>query len=482
VLFRSIRIELVNSTLAVLDEFKNKASFKRVDFAIIQERQVRAASILQLQASQNAVLNRVDLVESDLEQTNTAISQVEATVNNPTNGLSATFTIASNAKTTADGAASSTTLLQNQVNNPTNGLSATFTLAGSAKTTADANTNAIAGLRVAVAGTNSQSQAELILSATVNKADQAFGRAFLGVTSTSGGVSRINGIIVDGATNTLEFRSDTFRLSDTVGNVQLYWSASRGKWIFNGDIIAATFQTANSGYRAEMSGSGAFPLWYGTGEKTLANASFAVDLAGNVTLNNATVRGAFLSASGDANRVEINTDSTYLLWAGAGTKNDLNGIFWIKANGQGFIKRDFFVGQIVESKFGSADSTSGGVLTITANGHISDGFICEVSVNGYVSAKASGNLTNKTFIVRVTIKRDGITILTNDVLLSGFYESSEGIQETYWQGNFGAVALDSRNVAETRNYTAEISFVGTATFFTVVVRRGTIKTFENKVA
>lgn len=154
----------------------------------------------------------------------------------------------------------------------------------------DENKSALAGLRTAVAGSDSQSQAELILESTVDKADEAFSRAFLGVTTTVGGVSRINGIVVDGSTNSLEFRADTIRWTDTGGNVQLYWDAPRSKVVFAGDMVAGTFQTATSGFRAEMSGSGSFPFWYGTGTKNLSNARFAVDGSGNVTMRNGNIQ------------------------------------------------------------------------------------------------------------------------------------------------------------------------------------------------
>lgn len=139
-------------------------------------------------------------------------------------------------------------------------------LALQAQADADGNASAIAGLRVAVAGTDSQSQAELILSTTVSKADIAFGRAYLGVTSVSGGTARINGILIDGVTNRIEFRADNVVFTDTAGNPSIYFDTAGSRFIFKGDITASnitgsTLQTAVGGQRTVL--SPAKPFWFG---------------------------------------------------------------------------------------------------------------------------------------------------------------------------------------------------------------------------
>jgi hypothetical protein len=52
-----------------------------------------------------------------------------------------------------------------------------------------------------------------------------------------------------------------------------------------GTVTAGTFKTADSGYRVEVSNSGDFPIWYGTGTKTAANGLFYVDSLGAVYIN-----------------------------------------------------------------------------------------------------------------------------------------------------------------------------------------------------
>ncbi|HAT42348.1 MAG TPA: hypothetical protein DCS87_11620 [Rheinheimera sp.] len=108
----------------------------------------------------------------------------------------------------------------------------------SVKSTADGAASALAGLRTAVAGSDSQSQAELILSSTVDKANQAAARAYLGVTTTNNaGKKKVTGVVVDGASSGLEFSADALILTDTSGNLKLYWDAASGTFVFKGKLV-----------------------------------------------------------------------------------------------------------------------------------------------------------------------------------------------------------------------------------------------------
>lgn len=576
---------VIGNIIGIMDSQNNKVSINNVSFAVIKEGQVRAQQVIELNAANQATLQQVLSVQTDLNGTNTAlsqvigrvnnpatglsatfglaqqakttadgavssISQIDGTISNPANGLSATYTIASQAKatadgavesvntingainnpatglaatyslaqtakstadgatasatavtntvnnpatglaatatlaqqakTTADGATSSAAAVTNTVNNPATGLAATATLAQQAKSTADGNTSAIAGLRVAVAGTDSQSQAELILSSTVDKANQSFARAFLGVTSTAGGITTINGIVVDGATNALEFRANTLRWSDTAGNVQMYWDAGRGKVVSLGDMVSGTFQTATSGYRAEMSGAGTIPFWYGTGAKSWENALFAVDSTGNIKITNAQMSGAFVGSNG-SNRVEINNDGTYLVWAGAGVKNDANGIFWIKSDGTGFIKGAFFQGEIIESKLATASASNSANLSATINNHSSAGNPIDIQVNGFLQCSAGGNQANKTLKASVTVATVSGVILSYERYVNGVYDGEFAKTEWYVDyPNFISRAF----LVGINWFTLDVvySFSANPTGgLTVANNSCSIKTFENKL-
>ena len=142
----------------------NTATITTVSETLATETSTRASQVTSLIASDNAQLSLISTVQSDVSGNSTAINNVEGLVNNPTTGLSASFNLAQSANTTANGNSSSITAIQNTVNDPTNGLSATFTLAGGAQTTADGAASAIAGFNTSIAGSDNQSQAELLLS------------------------------------------------------------------------------------------------------------------------------------------------------------------------------------------------------------------------------------------------------------------------------------------------------------------------------
>ncbi len=316
------RIQVMHSTLALVSQWDANVKIRRLDFAIAQEGQLRAAAIVELNAANQAVVTQLQQVETNLAGNSSALSSLQGQVNNPSNGLSATFTLAQQAKVTADGNASSITQINNDIFSLGNGLSATFTLASN-------NQAAIASLNSRVTNAEGDiSQAQLTLQSTVNELGQVSSRAFLGVTTVVDGRAVVNGVVVDGATNTLEFRGNVLRLTDTEGNVQLYWDAGRSKWIFMGDIVAATFQTATSGFRAEMSGAGDFPFWYGTGVKNATNGLFYVDKSGNVVTKNQRLINAKLEFIGSTHmRLESAVPfgpNSLISWFGP----KINGINW----------------------------------------------------------------------------------------------------------------------------------------------------------
>lgn len=143
------------------------------------------------------------------------------------------------------------------------------------------------------------------------------------------------GLASDGTgdvTNGSDFiiNADNFSVLDPdTGELSIGWDAASSAFVVNGDLIsngtikalkldvpqlsnittnlgvitAGTFKTSDSstGYRVEMSDSGSYPLWYGTGAKTAANARFYMDANGG-----AMYRGGLdiRSASGGA-RLEI---------------------------------------------------------------------------------------------------------------------------------------------------------------------------------
>jgi hypothetical protein len=63
-----------------------------------------------------------------------------------------------------------------------------------------------------------------------------------------------------------------------------------------GTLTSGTIQTAGSGLRTEISSTGSFPIWTGTGSKTQANAVFAVSTSGDATFaGNLTAAGGTIN-------------------------------------------------------------------------------------------------------------------------------------------------------------------------------------------
>lgn len=202
-----------------------------------------------------------------------------------------------------------------------------------AETDISGNASAISGLRVAVAGTDSQAQAQLILSATVTNASTAVGRAYLGVSSTVNGVSTINGIIVDGATNRLEFRADKVLFTDTGGIPSIYFDNVSGKFIFKGDITGAkitgsSFETTSDfGLRTVISPT--VPLWYGSG--TVGGSGTRLQATSSGFL----VNDGFLTVV-NTFKVQAGYDGVVAFWFGSSGASPTvtNGIFAVGAGGE----------------------------------------------------------------------------------------------------------------------------------------------------
>lgn len=131
--------------------------------------------------------------------------------------------------------ASAITSLNTNINGQ---LNAQSSLIQQVSSKADGTASSLAALTTEVTNIDGElSSAQLILNSTVDVLGNVSSRAFLGTTSVAGGKAVINGIVVDGATNALEFRTDTLRLADTAGNLKLYWDSTNNAYVFNGRLV-----------------------------------------------------------------------------------------------------------------------------------------------------------------------------------------------------------------------------------------------------
>jgi len=246
----SARAAQINSLTSRIsnEEITRASAVQQLDQAITDEAGTRAYQYGQLSSSiSTETLNRV-----------VAISQLNQTIATESSLRSTQYTelTASDAamaqqlvevQSDINGVSSSVTTLAGTVNNATTGLSATWTLANQAKSTADGAVSSVAALGTRVTSTeNGLSSANLQLTSHGNSLGQLFSRAFLGVQTTSGGITTINGIVIDGATNNIDFRAGSIRFTSDSGVTQFYWNASLGKFSFvNGHLSAASIEAPN---------------------------------------------------------------------------------------------------------------------------------------------------------------------------------------------------------------------------------------------
>ena len=405
-----------------------------------------AIEILARDESDRAVIRQVNSISSDIEGTVTAVS-----------------------------------LLEGQVNDPENNTSALYQTVQSAQTTADGNASSITTLLSGVTGEGDEAQALLTLDSYFQ--DGGLGaRAFFGTDVND----RVTGIIVndDGVNRQIEFQSDTVVFLDGNSDAMIYFDNVNGRYVFDGEIIAragvftGTVQAADIIGGTIDIGGGDFTV-DSNGNLNIGNGNFTVDSNGNMVANSADLVGGLKTASGTGNRVEIGTNSTYDLWIGSGVRNDTNGVLWVKPNGTGFIKGEFFEGEILETRSASGSFTSGSPWSVTATGHQSDGKTVRVDFGASFSADFDGDVSQNRYTLNCTIKRDGVTIGSRTFYNAPMlYDSLNDKTVVNIDGQ--AFTTDDRATAETRNYELEVSLGGTGSFSNVSIDLS-IYTLENKL-
>lgn len=187
-----------------------------------------------------------------------------------------------------------------------------------------------------------------------------------------------------------------------------------------------------------------------------------------------TITGALVrTAASPDSRVELQDDGTYMIWVGSGVKNDANATFYIKKNGTGFIKGEFFQGQIVETRYGSNSGAE--PVTATAVGHNSAGKTVEISGVVQGTDSATGDFGGVSRTLTVTIKRDTTTLATKTMTAVGDYDS--GFNTTRWRYVYNVLQLDTGTVD---GVTYDYSVTGDVDVGAAVLEVD-FKTFENKL-
>ena len=513
---------LAQQIVNINSSFNNllNANISTVNQTITTETQARATQIEVLRTDFtngiSAVLEQIQEVKIDVDGNTSAIDSVSATVNNPITGLSAAFTRANQAWTLADGTAGAFSVIEGKVNNATTGLAATYAFAQQVLIDANSNTaTAINGLRNEITNpaanwtanntfiqsikstadgavvTNTglttsinnlntwkTNTATVQLTTLMDDVGELQSKAFIGVTSTADGKATIAGLTINSVDYSLRFQGNIFELTNTSGVQQLYFNTTDNAWNFAGSLVAASFKTATSGVRVEMDGTSAYPFWFGTGIKNDNNAIFFLDSAGNIKMNNAQLQGGLVTNYGSGARGEYVDDGTYLIWLGTGTKIDQNATFFVKKNGDGYIKGTFFQGQLMRRKFNSSNSSS-----VTASGHITAGQPVKIDCTGYFrySFTSTTEPEANPGLMNWVVKRNGTTIASGSRQMTRIKRDPGGEPGVNWQNidyvQMTVMVFDSTpgSFGTNNSYTFEMTELGYGSYST------TIATDENLV-
>ena len=295
-------------------------------------------------------------------------------------------------------------------------------------------------------------------SATVGSHYQSFvglnnelvGKATVGVNT--GGT--FTGLSIIGGSNlsSITFQGDTFKIKDTSGTDALYWSSVDDEWKFNG---GGTFNGTLSA-------------------PTVIGGTFN----GGTFTGNEFIGGKIVTDSGTGIRGEYWDDGTYLQWIGSGAKTDANGVFWIKRNGTGFIKGEFFQGEIIETRYGTISNSGQATAVCNMVGHSSAGRTVEISGTFGATQSDTGDFSGDLRTATLSYRRGGIELARQTVNAFGIYTS--GLNISRWQFNAAFSFLDTTTVdGQLYDYSVVITLdIGSPTNNVISANS---KTFENKL-
>ncbi|MGB2063517.1 MAG: hypothetical protein ACPHUL_00080 [Marinomonas gallaica] len=360
-----------------------------------------------------------------------------------------------------------TEIIAGQVNDPQNNTSAMFSFVQQAETKADGAARSTTSLLSGITGEEDQAQAISILEAYANEGGLG-ARAFFGTDVND----RVTGIVIgdSGSEQSIDFLSGSARFFDNNGDAQIYFDVANNRYVFSGEIIANTGTFSGNVSSATITG----------GSINIGGGDFVVNSSGELTAKSANLTGGLRTAGGTTNRVEVGVaGSPYDIWLGSGTRNDTNGVLWVKPNGTGFIKGEFFEGEIIETKSASNTFTSGSPWSVTASGHSSSGKAVRVDFSSSFEANFNGNQTSNSYNLTCTVKR-GSTTIGSRVFYNAptFYDSLN--DQTLVNINGAAFVVDTLSASGSRDYTLQVVINGPGTF-TSPETSLSIYTLENKL-
>lgn len=302
------RIDLVevkaNENAVTLSAVEGRATNIEQDveanFTLAQEAKASAQSAA-LNAAQNAssitrIENDVSVLNDDLTATNTIAQQAKAT--------------AENADGKANTNASAVQVISNKVNHSSTGLSATNTIAQRAESKADGAQSSVTAIESRLSNAEQQASAGISL-ATDNQGEIESIRASILLRTDANGVVSAISLDSQNDVSQIAFQAQQIVTLDDEGNPVVFWDTTNGRYVFIGHIDATT-----GSFGGKLEGAtGTF-----SGSLSAASGTFTGTVQG----------GALISSAGTGFRSIWEDDGTYLGWIGQGAKNDQNSIFAIK--------------------------------------------------------------------------------------------------------------------------------------------------------
>ena len=230
----------------------------------------------------------------------------------------------------------------------------------------------------------------------------------------------------------------------------------------NGDIFTQTRTDGTDSQARQYNGSSWVAVALQVNGSIVASGTIAGDklIAGTEITAPRIVGGEIITNTGTGTRGEYYDDGTYLQWLGSGAKTDANGVFWIKKDGTGFIKGDFFQGEIIAT-VSATNSANASSLTATSGSYVSAGKPVSINFSQTLTVTVQGDThAPQDFSCTILIKRGATTIKSVTVQPSRFnYPPSAGGQpgdlDTEAVYDISSFLVDNTTDTGSRTYTIE---------------------------
>lgn len=415
-------------------------------------------------------------VQIDADNNAIAITQIDTRVTNNENGVSANASFIQQVDVKADGNASSITELQTRVTNTENDIDAQANLIQDVQSDVSGNATAITDISSRVTANEDFASAQVILNAEYDaELDEVTARAYFGVNVND----RVTGIYINGSTTEtdINFVGDKVRFIRPDDNTAaFYWDNSTSEFLFDGKIIARDSTFTGTVTASTVNGS-----TINGGSINGVDGSFntmAIDSSGYL------VFGAYSETESRGLLLGETFDPTYVIWIGKGARNDTNADFFIKRDGTGFIKGDFFQGEIIATVSASAQSLNNN-LSATTQTYTSAGKNVVINYSAVTQLYKEGTDNDPVMTINTKIYRGTTLIDSIQTRAQGVIEPPEaGVHNgrVYYSAQNATMFIDTSSATGSRYYRVENTYSGITSPFVVTRGSVAISAQEDKLA